>query len=68
MLPPFREQSKDNDALTPCLGALFPQDAGEHGVKILLKLTESIEVHLGSALQQQGTMHQGGLLLFILQR
>lgn len=65
---PFREQSKDVDALTPCLGALFPEEDGEHGMKILLKLMESIEKHLGSALRQQSTEHQGGLLLLILQR
>lgn len=54
--------------LLPCTGALFPQHDGEHGLKILLKMMESIEEHLGSALQQQGTKHQGGLLLLILQR
>lgn len=43
--------------LLPCIGALFPQDDGEHGMKILLKMMESIEAHLGSALQQQGTKH-----------
>lgn len=54
--------------LVPWTGALFPQDEGEHGMKMLLKLVESIEAHLGSALQQQGTKHQGGLPLLILQR
>lgn len=29
--------------LTPCLGALFSQGTGEHGMKVLLKLMEGIE-------------------------